>query len=256
MAEMQQIPQQITMGGGGMQSLAPHPDLFVKQTRRGCFQEMLGCEAKSEFKIATKAARETDIMYALEESNFWVRLCFPQIRPWTIQVSGGPGTPGGPAVTNHERMCGLMPAPCKCCCFQEVIHKDQTGVPIGNTKEVFNFCPVPKFQISKADGTPEYMVSMPTCLGGMCINIFAEGLCNCRIPIYIYPPDATNFNAESKIGYITKIWSGLGTELFTDAAKFEVEFPPGSAPDSKARVLGTVFLMNQLFFETDGGGGA
>jgi len=142
-----------------------------------------------------------------------------------------------------------MPAPCKCCCFQEVIHKDPTGVPIGSTKEMFNFCPVPKFQVLRPDGTPEYLVSMPTCVAGMCVNIFAEGLCNCRVPIYVYPPDATSFTPENKIGNITKVWRGLGTEMFTDADSFEVEFPPGAGPDSKARLVGTVFLLNQLFFE-------
>ena len=58
-------------------------------------------------------------------------------------------------------------------------------------------------------------------MGGMCVNICAEGLCNCRIPFYIFPPDAGS-TKEEKIGNITKIWAGLGTEVFTDADKFEV----------------------------------
>ena len=245
------LPQQMTMGapGGSLSMLAPHNDLFVKQTRKGCFQECLGCEAKSEFRIATKAQMQTDIMYALEESDFFVRLCFPKIRPWTVQVSAGPGVAGGPPVTNHERTCGLMPSPCKCCCYQEVYHKDGAGAPIGATKEQFTVCCVPRFEVTRADGAAEYMVAMPTCFGGACVNIFAEGLCNCRVPIYIYPPGTTDFGTDNKIGYITKVWSGFGTELFTDADKFEVEFPPGATPDSKARILGTLFLMNQLFFE-------
>jgi hypothetical protein len=56
----------------------------------------------------------------------------------------------------------------------------------------------------------------------MCVDIFAEGLCNCRVPIYVYPGDATSLDKDSKIGGMVKIWSGLGTELFTDADKFEV----------------------------------
>ena len=68
----------------------------------------------------------------------------------------------------------------------------------------------------------EYIVSPPTCVGGMCVDIFAEGLCNCRVPIYVYPGDATSLNKDNKIGGMVKIWSGLGAELFTDADKFEV----------------------------------
>lgn len=62
---------------------------------------------------------------------------------------------------------------------------------------------------------------MPTCLGGMVVNVCAEGLCNCRIPFYVFPPTGGT-SKDEKIGFVTKIWAGLGTELFTDAAKFEV----------------------------------
>ena len=62
---------------------------------------------------------------------------------------------------------------------------------------------------------------MPTCMGGMLPNLCAEGLCNCRVPFYVFPPTGGT-TKDDKIGFITKIWAGLGTELFTDAAKFEV----------------------------------
>ena len=52
-------------------------------------------------------------------------------------------------------------------------------------------------------------------------------------------------------GKIAKVWSGLGTELFSDATNFELEFPKEDAANysGKARLLGAVFLINQLFFE-------
>ena len=28
----------------------------------------------------------------------------------------------------------------------------------------------------------KYELQQPTCCGGLCINFFAEGLCNCKIP--------------------------------------------------------------------------
>ena len=52
-----------------------------------------------------------------------------------------------------------------------------------------------------------------------------------------------------KYAQITKVWGGMKSEMFTDADKFEVEFPAGSDPDSKARLLGTVFFLNMNFFE-------
>ena len=37
--------------GDGPKVLGSHESLFVKQTKRGCVQELFGCEATNEFKI-------------------------------------------------------------------------------------------------------------------------------------------------------------------------------------------------------------
>jgi hypothetical protein len=37
------------------------------------------------------------------------------------------------------------------------------------------------------------------------------------------------------VGKIVKEWGGLGTELFTSADKFSVEFPAGATAADKAR---------------------
>ena len=134
----------------------------------------------------------------------------------------------------------------KCCCYQELLSNGPGG-PNGTVVETCWYC-VPQFDVKRPDGTTEWKVSMPTCIGGMCVDVFAEGLCNCRIPFYVFTPESGT-SKDEKVGYVTKIWGGLGTELFTDAAKFEVQFPPAATPDSKARLLGAVFLLNQLFFE-------
>ena len=44
-------------------------------------------------------------------------------------------------------------------------------------------------------------------------------------------------------------------EFLTDASTFETTFPTDSDPDQKLRLVGGVFLMNQLYFERQGGGG-
>ena len=50
MAEMH--PTNVTMDrGDGAKMLAGYESLFVKQTKKGCIQELLGCEATNEFKI-------------------------------------------------------------------------------------------------------------------------------------------------------------------------------------------------------------
>ena len=40
---------------------ASRPTLMVKQTRKGCLQECMGCEATSEFNIATKEDKKENM---------------------------------------------------------------------------------------------------------------------------------------------------------------------------------------------------
>ena len=57
----------------------------------------------------------------------------------------------------------------------------------------------------------------------------------------------------SQCGLISKSWSGLGREMFTDADSFGIEFPPGVSPELKAAFLGAVFLIDFAHFEDNGG---
>ncbi len=53
-------------------------------------------------------------------------------------------------------------------------------------------------------------------------------------------------------GKITKKWSGLLKEGFTDADNFGVSFPTGGDINVKSLVLGAVFLIDFVHFENKG----
>ncbi len=53
-------------------------------------------------------------------------------------------------------------------------------------------------------------------------------------------------------GKITKKWSGLMKEGFTDADNFGVMFPADWDVESKALLLGAVFLIDFVHFENKG----
>ncbi len=53
-------------------------------------------------------------------------------------------------------------------------------------------------------------------------------------------------------GKITKKWSGLGKEAFTDADNFGIEFPPKAPAELRAVLLGAVFLIDFVHFERKG----
>jgi hypothetical protein len=50
-------------------------------------------------------------------------------------------------------------------------------------------------------------------------------------------------------GLISKRWSGLAKEVFTDADSFGIEFPKGISAELKAVFLGAVFLIDFAHFE-------
>lgn len=54
---------------------------------------------------------------------------------------------------------------------------------------------------------------------------------------------------EQQIGVITKKWSGLFTEGFTDADNFAVQYPLELDPVFKTLLLGAVFLIDFVHFE-------
>jgi len=58
---------------------------------------------------------------------------------------------------------------------------------------------------------------------------------------------------EVEQGRITKKWSGLAKEAFTDADNFGVTFPRDWDPSVKAIFLGAVFLIDFVHFENKGG---
>lgn len=56
----------------------------------------------------------------------------------------------------------------------------------------------------------------------------------------------------SEVGKISKQWSGLVKEYFTDADNFGVQFPMDLDVKMKACLLGAVFLIDFMFFEETG----
>ncbi len=53
----------------------------------------------------------------------------------------------------------------------------------------------------------------------------------------------------AEVGQISKKWSGLDREMFTDADTFGVQFDPNMPPNHRALVLAATFLIDFLYFE-------
>jgi len=278
-------PEQVEMKQGGgelIQSIfGPKESILVKQTMKGCLQECLGCEAKSEYKVSNMdlayiegtmlkegAMTMPDELYIIEESNCCLRICFQDGRPFVLKVSTG-GEPGGQPVVEYRKPCGCPvmftvhtqdgQVDCPCCCMlPEVSTISPDGSELNKTKYACDMCLyVPKFFYSEG-GQDIYKIRPETCCGGCCI------VCKCgkggapAVPFYFWDPA----NPDQKIQgsqpgqepQITKVWAGLKKECCSTADNFAVFFPAGCSPERKAGILGATMLVDFVFFEGRQGG--
>jgi hypothetical protein len=203
----------------------------------------LGCEAVTEFNVATKEDPKNDKFHVIEESSCLCRFCLRNLHPFKMTMTEG-GQPGGRPVAHYERPCACPIVGCKMCCYQSIEVTDgQTNLPIGSVREGCFFC-IPEFSVRNEAGAINYYIHVPVCCG--CLpNICAEGCC--RVPFYIYAPTERN----KEIGKIIKNWGSLGTELM-GMHQFQCEFPANATPQQKAVLMGATYLLNELFFKRDG----
>jgi len=218
----------------------------VRQTRRGCFQELLGCEAKSEFKYFKDGTDQLGT--SLEDSECCVRIFCPLCRPFTMEVKDMEGA----EILTVDRPFACGPTACKCCCYQTMSFKSG-GQDLGKIEEQYYYC-VPVFKIYQ-DGNYIYKIHSPTCLGGLCVNCCAEGNpcfgkgC-CKVPYHIFPASQENTDDNAPhSGKILKLPKSMMTEILTDANAFDVTFPEDANNSQKAMIMGTAIFLNALFFE-------
>lgn len=259
-------PQQQTMLGAAKieNFVGDKKGLLVKQTPRGWIWELLGCTARSEFKISgmewsdlqdgyrvTDAGmKKPDVLYALEESNCLCRNLFPHVRPMQMDLTAG-GEPGGAKVLSFNKPRGFPLFSCNCCPLLSVT------LPSGMTAEsqVYIDCPgclVPHFKYSENDKRI-YNVHPETCCGGCCIACTPCGKGMAYLPFYFHDPQT---NAPVGGVYdgpttpqIRKLWAGLAKECCTTADNFAVMFPEGISAERKAGILGLTFLLDFVVFE-------
>ena len=149
----------------GCNDFNSYPKLLVKQATPGFFQEMMGCEARTEFQIKKDDnPTDTTVMYAIENSSCILRRLFPLLHSWTMGLWSG-NDASGKMVVSYERPCRVQMLPMKCCCSQELTVNDAiTGGSLGRIVEDFYYC-VPRFMINDENDETQYILSQPTCWG-------------------------------------------------------------------------------------------
>ncbi|GFR99255.1 phospholipid scramblase [Elysia marginata] len=129
--------------------------------------------------------------------------------------------------------------PCKCVhcccppCCQSMTVECPRGQAIGYISQQCALCR-PKFEVQSSSGEQVFLIQGPCFILPKC----------CKTDFKITSPDG-----GAKVGKISKQWSGLAKEIFTDTDNFGVEFPIDISPEIKATILAAVFLIDFMYFE-------
>lgn len=251
--------------------------LLVKQTHTGCCTECLACEASSEFKISPMQRKylkgyyvkeegktQDDIMYAREDSKFFMRCCWRDGRAWNMNLTEGPEVTGAPLL-KYSSPCGC-PLVCRChagdgdcspacCCWlPKVTMNGPYGADYGiEARYRCTYCNIPKMEYAEA-GQVVYVIKPETCCFDTCIACNPLTCKNCGfVPFYFHEPGTMKVVGGEYSGretpHIRKVWGGFKPACCTTADTFAIFFPTGVDAKRKAGILGVAFLLNFSVFE-------
>lgn len=192
---------------------------------------LVGWETPNKYTVKDQAGNK--IFYVGEESGCCPRQLCAGMRPFTLTVKD----PVGNNILVYDRALD-----CGCCfglfCPDSLTVSTPNGQKLGSVQEQCSLL-YPKFNLKDAAGNTVLKIEGPLCPMSL----------GCGQVVF----RVTNKNGVS-VGTISKEWSGVVRELFTDADYFSISFPPDLDPSMKAVCLGALFLIDFEYFESGSNG--
>ncbi|VDI30685.1 Hypothetical predicted protein [Mytilus galloprovincialis] len=211
----------------GLEYLASVDQLLVKQ-KVEAIEAITGFETNNKYEIVNSLGQR--VYQAVEDTCCCTRNCCGSSRPFDIKILDNRNT----EVIHLSR--GLRCSSCWCpCCLQRVTVEAPPGQVVGYVSQAWSLCK-PRFKIENAEGETVLRIKGPCCQWEMCGDIEFD----------VHTEDETTF-----VGRVTKQWTGLGKELFTDADNFGISFPVDLDIKMKAVMIGAVFLLDFMFYENN-----
>nr|XP_034327747.1 phospholipid scramblase 1-like isoform X5 [Crassostrea gigas]XP_034327750.1 phospholipid scramblase 1-like isoform X5 [Crassostrea gigas] len=211
----------------GLEYLAQVDQLLIKQ-KVEALEAFTGFETNNKYEILNSLGQR--IFHAVEDTCCCTRNCCGASRPFDMKILNN---------QNHEVIHLSRPLRCSSCwcpcCLQKVTVEAPPGKVAGYVCQSWSLCK-PRMRIENAEGETVLRIKGPCCQLNICGDIEFD----------VYAPDE-----ETYVGRVTKQWSGLGKELFTDADNFGISFPLDLDVNVKATLLGAVFLLDFMFFENN-----
>jgi uncharacterized protein YxjI len=198
-----------------MESLQPYDALIVSQQKEWG-EIFTGFEQRNKYLVQAPTG---EVLYAAVETggSTLFRLVLKALRPFTIQIF----TPDRKPVLTLERPFRFY--------FHKLEVRDPEGGLVGSIEKQFTWL------------RRKYIVT----------NAAGQEVLQLYGPLF-HPWTFNVLGGGETLGQITKKWSGLLKEGFTDADQFGVAFEPTIDVNLKALLLGAVFLIDFVHFENTG----
>ncbi|XP_054153357.1 phospholipid scramblase 1-like [Oppia nitens] len=212
----------------GLEYLTAIDQLLVHQ-KVELLEAFTGFETNNKYTIKNSMGQK--VYYAVEDTDCCTRNCCGSLRPFDMKI-----------LDNAQQEVIHLYRPYRCtscwcfCCLQKLEVTAPPGHTIGYVVQEWSvFCP--KFRIEDASGDTVLRIDGPFCTFSCCGDV----------EFNVTTPDG-----KSSVGKITKQWSGLAREMFTDADNFGISFPMDLDVNIKGVLLGACFLIDFMFFEKSG----
>jgi len=183
-----------------------------------------GFETANKYQIKNSLGQ--NVYFAVEDTDCCTRQCCGPIRAFDMKI-----------LDNNQQEIIHLERPFRCtscwfpCCLQEMEISSPPGNKIGKIKQKWDPF-FPKFEIEDDDDHTILKIEGPFCTCG-----FGD------VEFKVLSKD------DKEIGKISKQWSGLAKEMFTDADNFGIQFPMDLDVKAKACLLGACLLIDFMFFE-------
>ncbi|KAK2860513.1 hypothetical protein Q7C36_004679 [Tachysurus vachellii] len=212
----------------GLEYLTQIDQLLIHQ-KVELLEAFIGFETNNQYEIKNSLGQK--IYKAKEKNDCCTRNCCGSLRSFDMKIKDN---------MDQEVIRLVRPfrcASCWCpCCMQELEVQAPPGTTIGYVTQDWHPC-YPKFSIKGANKETVMKLEGP-CLA-----------CNCCGDVHF---ELKSKDGGKNIGRISKQWSGLLKEAFTDADNFGIQFPMDMDVKMKAVLMGACFLIDFIFFEKVG----
>ncbi|NWI85712.1 PLS1 scramblase, partial [Pitta sordida] len=219
------IPPSIPNCPPGLEYLTQIDQVLIHQEIE-LLEIFTGFETSNKYEL--KNALGQRVYFAAEDTDCLTRNCCGPSRAFTIRIIDNLG---------HEVITLQRPLRCSSCCcpccLQELEVQAPPGTTVGYVIQNWDLC-LPKFTIQDEKKMDVLKIVGPCIVCSCCEDINFE---------------VKSLDETAAVGRISKQWTGLVKEAFTDADNFGITFPMDLDVKMKAVMIGACFLIDFMFFE-------